>query len=83
MLEIQAKFFKVKPSEKMAVTSQVALKRLQEHLRNLEQGQCQADRELMRTVHEEVYVKLQAKHDIWKKNYRPVMSLNAVLCLLS
>ena len=30
-----------------------------------------------------VYRKLQMKHDVWKKNYKPEMSLNALLCLLS
>ena len=38
---------------------------------------------LARPVYEEVYRKLQMKHDVWKKNYRPEMSLNALLCLLS
>ena len=41
------------------------------------------DLQIILQMNQYIYRKLQMKHDVWKKNYKPEMSLNALLCLLS
>jgi hypothetical protein len=55
-----------------------------DNLRALDENQAgvRADVEITRPVYEDAYRKLQMKHDAWKKNYKPTMSLNTLLCLL-
>ncbi len=81
---IRQDFFACPPSQKLSVVSQVALKRMADHLKTLsEQKSANPDLQLTRPVYEDVFRKLQQKHDVWKKNYKPTLSLQALLCLLS
>ena len=85
LISMRRDYFSCPASERIAIMSQVALKRLADHLRSLEEdpGRERPNLELTRPVYEEAYRKLQMKHDLWKKNYKPEISLNALLCLLS
>jgi len=81
---INAKYFTCPAKERLAVTSQVALKSMADHLADLDKSPAATpNAEVTRPVYEDAYRKLQMKHDVWKKNYKPEMSLNALLCLLS
>ncbi len=53
------------------------------HLEALATGGAQPDVLLTRPVFDDAYRKLQQKHDVWKKNYKPPTTLQALLCLLS
>jgi len=84
LTSIHAKFFACPAKERLAITSQVALKSMADHLAELDKSPVATpNAEVTRPVYEDAYRKLQMKHDIWKKNYKPDMSLNALLCLLS
>lgn len=86
LLQLQEDFINCPPAQRIAVASQVALKRLGDHLRDLRASDpklCAPSVELTRPVYEDTSRKLQQKHDLWKKTYKPAMSLNALLCLLS
>lgn len=81
---INAKYFTCPAKERLAVTSQVALKSMADHLAELDKSPAATpNAEVTRPVYDDAYRKLQMKHDVWKKNYKPEMSLNALLCLLS
>lgn len=81
---IRSNYFTCPPTQKLSITSQVALKAFSEHLKALEEAKVtKPDLELSRPVFEDAYRKLQQKHDVFKKNYKPSMNLHALLCLLS
>ena len=64
--------------------SQVSLRQMSDHLRLLSQQKgAPPNLQLTRPVYEDLYRKLQQKHDVWRKHYKPALSLNAILCLLS
>ena len=84
LLDIRSQFFACSPTQRLSVPSQVALKAMASSLTRLMQSADEApDLKITRPVFEDAYMKLQDKHDIWKKNYKPSLSLNAILCLLS
>ncbi|TRY76979.1 hypothetical protein TCAL_15918 [Tigriopus californicus] len=85
MIELHQDFFS-SPSQTISISSQGALRKLKEHLKELKQinePSHAPNLDLVHPVHEEVYEKLNSKHGQWKMNYKPTTSLNTLMCMLS
>ena len=84
LLDIRRDYFACAPAARISVTSQVALRNMSGHLNELFEGKVTVvNLDLTRAVFEDAYRKLQQKHDVFKKNYKPSMTLQTLLCLLS
>eukprot|EP00092_Neocalanus_flemingeri_P018118 GFUD01019609.1.p1 GENE.GFUD01019609.1~~GFUD01019609.1.p1 ORF type:complete len:341 (-),score=104.04 GFUD01019609.1:168-1190(-) len=85
MIEIGQKFLGKPPDGyNMAMKNQLNRKELINHCRNLsEKVTCDPDDSLLRDGYEYVYSKLDQKHDVFRKTYRPTTMLAAVMCVLS
>jgi len=85
MVEIGKKFFGRPPDGyNMALQNQVNRKELIAHCKNLSESVTnEPDVSLLRDGYEYVYGKLDQKHDLFKKTYKPTTRLAALMCALS
>jgi len=85
MVEIGAKFLGKPPDGyNMALQNQLNRKELINHCRNLSEGVTnEPDTSLLRDGYEYVCGKLDQKHDVFRKTYRPPTRLAALMCALS
>jgi len=85
MVEIGKKFFGRPPDGyNMALQNQLNRKELISHCKNLcERVTNEPDVSLLRDGYEFVYGKLDQKHDLFKKTYKPITRLAALMCALS
>merc|ERR1712106_760489 len=85
MVEIGGKFFGKPPDGyNMAVKNQLNRKELINHCRNLsEKVTSEPEDTLLRDGYEYTYGKLDQKHDVFRKTYRPTTRLAAFMCALS
>jgi len=84
MVDIGCKFF-AKPPEgyNMAVSNQLNRKELINHCKNLLDGVSKdPDISLLRDSYEFIYSRLDQKHDLFSKTYKPPTRLAALLCTL-
>ena len=85
MVEIGEKFLGKPPDGyNMALQNQLNRRELKSHCKNLsEKVTSYADDSLLRDGYEYVYGKLDQKHDVFRKTYRPTTRLAAFVCALS
>jgi len=85
MVEIGARFLGKPPDGyNMALQNQLNRKELINHCRNLSEGVTnEPDASLLRDGYEYVCGKLDQKHDVFRKTYRPPTRLAALMCALS
>eukprot|EP00090_Calanus_glacialis_P047098 TRINITY_DN9565_c0_g1_i1.p1 TRINITY_DN9565_c0_g1~~TRINITY_DN9565_c0_g1_i1.p1 ORF type:complete len:258 (-),score=98.07 TRINITY_DN9565_c0_g1_i1:37-810(-) len=85
MVEIGEKFLGKPPDGyNMALQNQLNRRELKNHCKNLsEKVTSEADDSLLRDGYEYVYGKLDQKHDVFRKTYRPTTRLAALMCTLS
>jgi len=85
MVEIGFQFLGKPPDGyNMALQNQLNRKELILHCRALaEKVRTDPDSSLLRDGYEYVYTKLEQKHDIFRKSYRPTTRLAALMCVLS
>ena len=85
MVEIGEKFLGKPPDGyNMALQNQHNRREIKNHCKILsEKVTSEADDSLLRDGYEYVYGKLDQKHDVFRKTYRPTTRLAALMCTLS
>ncbi|CAB4056521.1 unnamed protein product [Lepeophtheirus salmonis] len=82
MINMNRLFFDCEFSKRVAVPGQSSLRTFKTHCWEMDfrTSTIQPNISLVRPIFEDIYRKLQSKHDYWKRTYRPATTLRAVLC---